>query len=306
MRHALIVMLLPLAGLAATAAPPAFAQRPPSICDKTDSTAAVLDCLNRETQRVQDRLSATFKTVIEEQSEETRTLLNDSQKDWLIYRDSQCRWETGLSETPALTRVYELACLRDLTEDRAALLSAVSSRQKEKTPREFGSQPRWMTILAETHPDIFWRYGDWKSADLDCDGEDEEIMTGIAVARIQDSVVVGNQDAKEQAHHQIEIVIAVSENPVTGKPRAQLVRLPVTETPQGGAPHICRPSVRLEVLDTNGDMMEKTEGEAGKPACARRLKIEDSACAPVEIMWDGKEYRAAIETKPETETKSAP
>lgn len=284
MRYFTITLLVLVLAFSATVNGPAFSQRHAQGCDKADSTAAALDCVNRQNQLTQEKLSQTFKATVEGQSEEARAMLNEAQKDWIIYRDAQCKWEAGLSEAPALARVAELSCLNALTEGRIAILESVRNRAEDKSPREFSDQPRWMNVLAGDYPDIFWRYGAWQSADLDCDEEDEQIMTGIAVARVQDSVEIGDGQAKEEGHHEVEMVIAVSENPLTGRPKSKLLRIPVSES-KTDAPHLCRPSVRLEVVDRPSGAEGGTTG-----ACSRMLQIADPVCPSLNIYWNGKTY----------------
>lgn len=142
-----------------------------------------------------------------------------------------------------------------------------------------------MNVLANDYPDIFWRYGNSRSADLDCDGADEQIMTGIAVAHVQDAVTIGEQDIREEGHHEIEMVIAISENPQTGRPKSRLFRVPVSEKVTD-APHLCRPSVRLDIVERSATKA----ADEGRTGCAKALEVADPVCKPLQIFWNGKDY----------------
>ena len=169
MRYFLILLFVCVLAFSASYNGPAYSQRHTGYCDQAASTADALDCVNRHNKDTQEILSTVFKEIIDGQEGEVKAKLSEAQKNWIIYRDAQCQWEAGLSETPSLRRVYELSCLTDMTERRIKLLESVKM------------QPRWMNALAHDYPDIYWRYGEWQSADLNCDEEDEQIMTGLSV-----------------------------------------------------------------------------------------------------------------------------
>lgn len=290
MRYFLLALIVCAAAFAATTGGPAFSQRAGVFCDQADSTAATLDCINKRNQERQAKLSAVFKETAEALEGDAKTQLNEAQKNWLIYRDAHCLWEAGIQENAGLKRIYELSCLADITDTRIGQLQTVNERADKEAPREFGTQPRWMTALAGDHPQIFWRYGEWKSADLNCDDKPEQIMTGISVAHVQDSVKIENEGVKEQAHHEIDIVVAVSDNPETGRPRAKLFRLPVSEDQQL-FPRLCRPGVRLEITEVK----PASAGDKDKPAgCAKMLQVNDRICPPVSIKWDGADYAIQV------------
>ncbi len=280
MRYFLITLFVCSLAFSAAFNGAAVAQRHIDDCDQADSTADAFGCVNRRNQDIQEKLNQVFEAIIATQDEETKAMLGAAQKNWIIYRDAQCEWESGLTDTASLKRVYELSCLASMTERRVKLLESVQMREKETSPREFGAQPRWMNALAHDYPDIFWRYGEWQSADMDCDDEDEQIMTGLSVARIQDSVTIGDDEVAEDAHHEVEIVIAVSENPKTGRPKATLFRLPVSDKYDGA--HLCRPAINLEVIDD--------PSKSDEVACGKALQINDKSCEPLIIYWDGSGY----------------
>jgi len=306
MRYFLFIFLVCAIAFAATFGGPAFSQRHIGYCDQANSTADTLDCIKSHNDDTQAALSATFKAVIESQDQETRSLLSEAQKNWLIYRDAQCDWETGLPAAAPLKRVYELSCLTAMTERRLKLLQAIQAREEEEAPREFGTQPRWMNALASDYPDIFWRYGRWESVDLNCDGAEEQVMTGIAVAHILESVTIDEDKITEDAHQHVELVVAVSDNPQTGRPKSRLFRLPVAAQ-EDIVPRLCRPAVTLETItrkNTAGtvpsgfDQAEQEgagdtvsgEQDGATYFCEHAVRLTDKLCPAITIFWDGQDF----------------
>ena len=226
MRYFLITLLVCLTAFAAVFNGPAWSQYNNGSCEQADSTAANLECINRHYQIMQDKLKTVFKKA-GGQDEAAGPLLGAAQKDWLVYRDSQCKWEAELPKVPALKRVYELSCLTALTEKRIAVLQAAVKHEQADKPREFGAQPRWMNALAHDYPKTFWRYGEWKSADMDCDGEDDAIMTGIDVAQVAEEATGDGKDSGDETRAEIAVVVAISDNPPAGRPKARLLKIPV-------------------------------------------------------------------------------
>ncbi len=138
-----------------------------------------------------------------------------------------------------------------------------------------------MNVLAHDHPDVFWRYGKRMRTDLDCDSEEEHILTGVALSSKKDDKTM-------------RVVLAVAENPPTGKPEVRVLSFPVTKT--ADEPGFCNPDVKVQIVThplepaASGDT-PLAEGE-GPPTCSVALQIRDSVCAPVILYWGGKEYVA--------------
>ena len=59
--------------------------------EKSDGvTVAMQDCLTAEDERMEALLNATYKKVIQAMDERQKTLLRDSQRAWLKYREGSC------------------------------------------------------------------------------------------------------------------------------------------------------------------------------------------------------------------------
>lgn len=258
-----------------------FAQKSGSRpCEQATSTSAVYDCVNKKKQDAQDHMGGTYRRLMEHQEDGQRQALSESQKNWILYRDAHCRWEAGLSGTAALDRAYELSCVSRLTEMRNLILEAVIAEQEDAAPREFADQPRWMNVLTQSYPDVYWRFGEWVSEDLNCNGTDEKVMTGLSVTHIDEPVMIdaGNVE-KHESIRKVSLMIAISENPDTGIPKVVVHKFPIEEKREVSAEdgkYLCRPSVSIAV-----------SGEMNEESCDRTLVVDDRVCAPIAIGWDG-------------------
>ena len=295
MRYFLFVFLVLAIAFSAASGGPAFSQRHNGYCDQADSTADTLKCVNNHNQDIQDKLIEAFKLALENQNDETRALLNESQKNWIIYRDAQCQWESELPEKDSLKRIYELSCLTEITQQRLSVLEKIISQTKQEEPREFGAQPRWMIALVSDHPEMFWRYGQTQSIDFDCDGANEQVMTGISVAHIQESVTIEQNDVHENAHQHVDIVIAVSDNPETGRPKSKLFTVPVTDGDEV-SPRLCRHSIKLEPFARSQALEGENSGDSEQISenspqfCENALHITDKMCDTLIIYRKENEY----------------
>ena len=55
-----------------------------------DVTVAMQDCLTAEDERIEALLNTTYKKVMQAMDEKQKTLLRDSQRAWLKYREGSC------------------------------------------------------------------------------------------------------------------------------------------------------------------------------------------------------------------------
>jgi uncharacterized protein YecT (DUF1311 family) len=245
-------------------------------CQEIKSTAGALACVNQKKKNAQIRLGMIYEMLAESLDEGDLEQLRDSQAKWLSYRDSHCAFEARRAATPALERLYELSCIADLTEHKAELLSMALYHGTRETPREFGDLPRWMNVLAHDHPDIYWRYGSRISADLDCDGKKENILPGLAVRTPED---VSAPDTETESAAGLEIIIAISENPVTGKPHFHTVGVPLRGAGEfEGA--FCSPRITLTA----------PKYEEPKSSDCAFLVVDDGSCYRVQIRNSAQGY----------------
>jgi len=265
---------------------PVIAQGHNVYCDMADSTAATQACLKKHLDGAQRRLNKIFDRLNSDlDSEEKRAQLKDLQKTWLDYRDAECMWEMEQTETASLKRINELSCMARVTDDRADLLTViVMDQEAEGGAREYGSFPRWMNVLAKDYPAVYWDYGKRFSDDLNCDEEPEQIMMGMTVQKEGD---VLSQD----------IIVAVAQNPATGRPTPKLFTFDVEQEASEKA--LCSAQIGLTVREEKQAQKESKKDEAAQEVgeeteeektCLRYLEIKHSNCKARKIKWDGKAF----------------
>lgn len=268
-------------------------------CDQADSTAATQDCLKRHLKSAQNRLNKIYKKLGDELEAEKLTELQDLQKSWLAYRDAECMWEAERSATPSLKRVNELSCMARVTEDRADILMiAHADGDQENSRREYGSFPRWMNVLTKDNPGVFWNYGHRPSYDLDCDDEDEHVMTGV-ITSAQKTEKTEDEDNKEQNFSQT-VVVAVVQDPAIGRPAANIFKFPVML--EDGSNSVCHGSVTVDFGQKKEEKVAEGEGsEQSKElkTCQSYLSVKSKGCDPKTIIWTGKNFVLEVEEEPE-------
>ncbi len=245
-------------------------------CETVQSTADVLDCVKEHNNNAQKRLNAVFEKLVTEKEAQEDSFLSLSQKKWLEYRNTQCSWEAEKEENPALKRVVELSCLATLTDTRSDLLVLSLDQAFRIGPREFGTFPRWLNVLVGDYPAVFWDVGSRRRFDLDCDGEYEQIISGVM------------QEEGGQAENFMHAVVAVVENPATGKPHARIFHFPVQLKGENDL-SFCKTKLSFAVVSAL-DSVKKNEQTNVAGACATALQLMDGQCPPVVLYWDGVDY----------------
>jgi len=255
-----------------------------------DSTAATQACLKKHLDEAQRRLNKIFDSLNNDlESAQKKAQLKDLQKTWLNYRDAECMWEMEQTETASLKRINELSCMARVTDDRADLLTVIAMDQEvEGGAREYGSFPRWMNVLAKDHSSVYWDYGKRFAEDLNCDEEPEQIMTGVTI------------QSKDDALSQ-EIVIAVSQNPVTGRPKPTLFTFDVAQ--EASEKTLCSAQVGLNARnETPVKKEESKDGVEEEKTCTQYLEIKHGNCETRKIKWNGKAFELeALPVPEETE-----
>ncbi len=231
---------------------------------------------------------------------EKKQELSDLQKSWLTYRDAECVWEAENAENPSLKRNNELSCMARLTDDRADILTIVSDNDVElDTAREYGSFPRWMNVAAKENKDTYWNYGDRKAFDLDCDGENEYVMSGLKTNKFKIAPHLKEPEEGEEEQlftHSVfenQTVVSISQNPSVGKPTTQIFQFLVND--EDIISNIC--SHDLSIGFTEGELITEEN-----PTCGAKLLIKSGKCEPKTIIWTGKNFDFEPKEIIETET----
>ena len=241
-------------------------------CNDLRSSADVMGCLSTQNEQVQDQLNEIFDIVSQQSQADDLAVLKEVQAQWLVYRDMECAHQTGVFETQSLQRLENLRCLNRLTQERiAALKQVIKNEALGFMTGEVSDAPRWMNALAQDYPNVYWRYGERISGDFNCDDADEQIMTGVEM----NSEVGGP-----------EMVVAISDNPVMGLPKSQLLKLSLHSFAVCGA-QIKIDQVSLDiVMDGVDDQVDSEDGRQ----CDVALKVSAEECGVEYIAWDGEKY----------------
>lgn len=279
----------------------AKAQGHAGFCDQADSSAATQACLKKHLQSAQKRLNSIYKSLSDKLEPEKLEEMKELQKNWLAYRDSECMWESENSITPSMKRLNELSCMARLTEDRADILDVVYADGKQVTERkEYGTFPRWMNVLSKDHPDVFWGYGRRTEHDLNCDGEEEQIMQGILTKLSKTDSE--NPKEENQKLFSKQVVLAIVENQSVGRPSATVLEFPVQQ--EAGPNAVCSDRVSLQVKTNPPEKKSDDNNPEETPkACNTYLELNTKGCDPITIVSAGKDFAIKIEETPETDKK---
>ena len=185
-------------------------------CSKARSSADVMRCLDTQYSEAQKNLNKAFQAITLKAEPETLDTIKKIQNEWLEYRDLECEQETAFLTSESIKRIERVRCLNRLTRERTVALQKTMENEERHVAlgESVMAQPRWMNALAVDHPDVFWRYGSRKKGDLDCDNIDEHAMLGLRGTSQDNSIVA---------------VIAIAENPMTGRPQSRVLDLEVPE-----------------------------------------------------------------------------
>jgi hypothetical protein len=161
------------------------------------------------------------------------------------------------------------------TEDRADILSVALQDEEgaegnAEIQREYGAFPRWMNVVAKQAPKAAWHYKDRTRFDLDCDGDDEFIMTGLSLKE------EGDLGVYSATYH-----VALSESSPVGIPTVKLFDFDV------GASQLCAISPDIGFIE--GETLQAQEGEEIL-ACGAKLVLKSKNCQDQVIYWSGKHY----------------
>lgn len=247
---------------------PATARATASYCEGIESTAEILTCTNRHNEDAQIRLNMVFTELLNSLSEEEeKEHLQQSQEAWLAYRDRQCAFEKSRADKPGFERIYEISCLALMTDQRTEKLSMSLFSSGNGGPTEFGELPRWMNVLAHQNPDVFWLYGKRQSGDINCDGADEEIISGV---RIESGLV--------------KPVVAVAENPVVGKPQVYVLPVDGESARPGEKPLSCSLYLTVDFIEVPRD------GESEEGRCDAFFSVSRENCENIKVYRSGSTY----------------
>ena len=279
--------------------PPVYAETLKSShsCMNAKNTADILACAKDQNDLAQERLSGVFEKIISNHTEESLLLFRQAQTNWLLYRNEECEWEESKAENEALKRIEKLSCLARLTNIRAKLLDPMAQNVDSKPEKMIEVIPRWMNVLLEEYPTAFWKYGTFIDLDMNGDGIDEKVITGL---EIKESLYLAGSS---------RALVAIIENPVTGRPKINLLSWPVTPKLKNHSPAptdnvlVCTPHLSLSPQDFSAIEEEEEAlssdialpeqeitGETITAAQGSTIRVDHGKCPALTLYWDGEEY----------------
>ncbi len=271
-------------------------------CKKVQNTADILTCVKKQNEDASKHLNGFFEFIVNKDPEKDFTEFRLAQKNWILYRDQECKWETQQEENEALKRIKELSCLTKITNSRIELLEPLITQMEETPEEEFGTFPRWLNVLGEENPEVFWNYAAHIKADLNGDDREEYIITGLTI---------GTKEAPKSV-----AVLALIDTPESGKPHITYFEFnlvpPVKEAPEEGGTSedqekvlqslsSCGARLKLSLIkeDLSPTTVFKTEGtkrneeglQEDSPPLSRQILHVAHGVSPITIIrWNGKSY----------------
>ncbi|HDS1745753.1 MULTISPECIES: lysozyme inhibitor LprI family protein [Pseudomonas] len=94
--------------------------------DKASSTLAMSSCIQAETQLQDARLNRVYKQLMGKLEAEPKKSLRDVQRQWIAYRDGNCKFHVQASGG-TMAQLEGGMCGLDMTRERAAELERVLS-----------------------------------------------------------------------------------------------------------------------------------------------------------------------------------
>jgi len=159
------------------------------------------------------------------------------------------------------------------------LENELEERSKKQRAEALEAVPKWMNVLASENPDIFWRYGERLSADLNCDAQKEEVISGVEL----------KQDGAVHA------VLAIADNPSTGRPHAQVFSFPVVKESADNA--LCSEKLKFSVVQSPQSDKEETV------SCKVALQVQDNVCASYMFLLQGDQFALIRDLPKDTSTQ---
>lgn len=252
-------------------------------CDNIESTAAALECISEHKDKAEKDLETIFakltrKPADNAESEEEKESHDDflkAHKDWIAYRNSECKWEAKTVDA-SLSKLQEISCIIKLTEERTIRLQTrIKSKESPEEDLEFSAFPRWLNGLHNDYKQVIWDVKSQINHDLNCDDKGDDIIQGVSVEN-NDAEIKENGD-----EYDIQAYIAIIDGQASGKPKVVVLNLPKE----------CGYMPDLEYIETDMDKLK----------CNKQLDL--SKCLH-KITYDGKSYIVDSETDDTKETKT--
>lgn len=270
-----------------------------AFCKKAKTNADLVQCLSDTYEKVQDDLRQSYDARMDEQKERGATDLIQGQKDWNLYKKSNCVWEANRQANESLRRITELSCQIRLTENRQAALDEAALPIAEQRKAK-GHTPRWMNVLRAEYPAAYWQYDDAQIHDLNCDGRANFIARGVSVVAPQDRAA----DTVD-LYEPYKVILGLATMAETGKPDIQVFDFPVhrngveaavkTEAAEPSEDvdinaalpvALCSAQPDIAVIDVVQEDAREGPSNTESSCQPKVVQLSDGACRSYRIVWD--------------------
>jgi len=245
-------------------------------CDQATSSADVMSCVKQQYDRAAQALNNLYEEALKNQNPDQAEAFRTAQSQWLDYRDTQCGWQAARAGTETLARIKMLSCQHVMSLKRAETLAMLLDPHESLDSIVLVEEifPRWLNVLSQQNPEIYWQHGKRQNVDLNCDGIQEYIITGLSL----------------DAEMRPVPVLALAENPVAGRPVTYLFSATQKTDDMNGLPS-CMQDISFQI--DNMQAKEKTD-----PAvCQMQVNILSKAdsCPSAMLRWQGSAPVLSIE-----------
>lgn len=176
-------------------------------CQDAQTTADLVACSARHLDAENTHMKILYDHLTRVLPDEARSGLGEDQKAWIARRDILCATESAAYAGGSLARVQELSCLARVTGERSRHLEALLIPYDRDVIPTFSAPARWTNVLIHDYPQTYWALAAGRSADTDCDGTDEIVVTGLKVDK-GDTIIP---------------VTAIVDQDKTGRPRVSIL-----------------------------------------------------------------------------------
>lgn len=204
-------------------------------CKKAQSTADLVVCIGEHNKHENNHMDLLFKKIIDLQTDKPdfQTELQDSQNEWITYRDDVCKMEGDVYEGKSLKHVQGLACLARLTSNRSDHYKAMMTAFDYSQIPEFSYIPRWVNVLSSDHKNVFWQYATNQPLDTDCDGVAENMIQGVRQNEKGYEMVLAIADSQETGRPKITIINFDDQKDCKITNEYKIIRLPIQKPVDG-------------------------------------------------------------------------
>jgi uncharacterized protein YecT (DUF1311 family) len=87
-------------------------------CNNAQAQVELNYCANRDFEAEDKKLNAVYRKLMAGLDPQSQALLKAAEKNWLVFRDSECEFETAGSEGGSIRPMEESNCLTEKTKAR--------------------------------------------------------------------------------------------------------------------------------------------------------------------------------------------